>query len=1154
MRIRRIEIENLASLRGEQPVVDLADGPLAAAGLVAITGATGAGKTTILDAVCLALFDRTPRLEGRGEDPRELLSRGAGEARAAVELELDDGGRWYLEWAVHRARNAPDGNLQASRRRLLDAATGDLLAEGKTDVAALVAEHLELDFEQFTGVILLAQGDFAKFLQAGDADRSELLEKLTGSEIYSRLSVAAFERRKDRQATVDAVEQRLRDQSPLPADERRAVEEEADALEPRLAALEQELDGLQSARDWLTRLAELRREHRESVDALATARSDLDAFSGELRRLERGEAASRLAAPLEAVSGARRNADEARKAEDDARKALGEAEAAAKGRAGDLLRELARLDATSRAIADEVRRLEPFSAVTDEEIEALRELRREADEAARARRQAEERIEALEREEEELAERRTSVERELDEAGDEVESKRAELTALDEERRRLSLGRPVTTLAERRLRLAEAVQIHDELVDLDADAVARQLETEKAQKHRAEKVLENFRQRVAERRRRAEEHDRLVELAIAGAELAEQRHLLVPGEPCPLCGSEDHPWTEHDEVTEDDAATQGALDAARERRDELREEARLAEAEAEHAAEAVAEAAARAERTSERVDATEREITRQRGSWLGLRLLLTDLPETPLELDRDAVKSEERELQRVLGRLEEIRDREAALQSALESTGARKAELDTERAVLDEKLGRNAEELESTRAARSDAEDRAGRAIRRFRRHAEELADACALDAELSEAEYAEDADDLLDAVLEGRRALREAEERKRHVRELERGPGRRGRSLASEKMLEEMPEEISHGDAEPVERSLDDFAAGLEESVHSAEDAAARRSLLADRLARAEEQRRKAEERREEAVAALRDALLTSTFADEDELRAAILDADELESLRRHRDELRSAVERADATAARAERELRRHLEAAGSHGLERDAVEGEDADLDAETARVEESIGRLRRRLKTAGDRKMELRLALRRDDEIRRNRDSLADELETARAAYQRAARLYDLIGHSQGDKFRRFAQELNLDQLLELANLRLERLAPRYALERVEGSLEIRVIDRDMADERRPVNTLSGGESFLVSLALALALADLRRGRLDLGTLFLDEGFGSLDEDTLDTALDVLAELQARQATQILIISHVGALQERIAHRIEVEKMGGGRSRLAVRVTR
>ena len=151
MQIDRIRVCSLASLRGQQPEVSLVDPPLAEAGIVALTGPTGAGKSTLLDAVCLALFDETPRLAGRGSDPRELLSRGAAEARAQVELTLDDGARWRAEWTVHRARNRADGLLQPSRVRVTDLATGATLAEGKRDVRELVRVRLGLTFEQFTG-------------------------------------------------------------------------------------------------------------------------------------------------------------------------------------------------------------------------------------------------------------------------------------------------------------------------------------------------------------------------------------------------------------------------------------------------------------------------------------------------------------------------------------------------------------------------------------------------------------------------------------------------------------------------------------------------------------------------------------------------------------------------------------------------------------------------------------------------------------------------------------------------------------------------------------------------------------------------------------------------------------------------------------------
>jgi exonuclease SbcC len=307
--------------------------------------------------------------------------------------------------------------------------------------------------------------------------------------------------------------------------------------------------------------------------------------------------------------------------------------------------------------------------------------------------------------------------------------------------------------------------------------------------------------------------------------------------------------------------------------------------------------------------------------------------------------------------------------------------------------------------------------------------------------------------------------------------------------------------------------------------------------------------ERREESESRLRDALLGSPFADEAGLRAASMHGDAMRELRSRLESLDQEKVRRVTDDERSQAELAQHLEGAAF------AIEAEEAATGIEQerrGRLGADLETARSRHKESGDRHRVLEIELSKDDDQRARLKELSSELEHLEAARDRAARLYDLIGSKKGDKFRYYAQQLNLDQLLELANLRLELLEPRYCLARQAGKLDLEVIDQDMADERRPVTTLSGGESFLVSLALALALADLRRGSLQLGTLFLDEGFGSLDEDTLDQALSVLEQLQAEQATQILVISHVGALQERIAHRIDVSKRGGGQSELRVRI--
>lgn len=150
---------------------------------------------------------------------------------------------------------------------------------------------------------------------------------------------------------------------------------------------------------------------------------------------------------------------------------------------------------------------------------------------------------------------------------------------------------------------------------------------------------------------------------------------------------------------------------------------------------------------------------------------------------------------------------------------------------------------------------------------------------------------------------------------------------------------------------------------------------------------------------------------------------------------------------------------------------------------------------------------------------------------------------LIGSADGAKFSRFAQGLTLDYLIHLANRRLEKLHGRYVLQRkTADSLELQITDTWQADTQRDTKTLSGGETFLVSLALALALSDLVSHKTQIESLFLDEGFGTLDQETLDIALDALDNLNATGKT-IGVISHIEAMKERIAVQISVRKMNG-----------
>ena len=207
MRVLAIRGRNLASLEGEFSI-DFTEEPLASAGIFAISGPTGAGKSTLLDAMCLALFSRTPRTELAKEnnvrlrdvqeevlpqsDPRFLLRRGTASGYAEVDFVALNGCRYRTRWSVSRAREKESGRLQAARLTLYNIDAGKEEPGTNKDLQARIIELIGLTFDQFTRSVLLAQNDFSTFLKAEQGEKASLLEKLTGTEQYSEISRRIF--------------------------------------------------------------------------------------------------------------------------------------------------------------------------------------------------------------------------------------------------------------------------------------------------------------------------------------------------------------------------------------------------------------------------------------------------------------------------------------------------------------------------------------------------------------------------------------------------------------------------------------------------------------------------------------------------------------------------------------------------------------------------------------------------------------------------------------------------------------------------------------------------------------------------------------------------------------------------------------------------
>lgn len=282
--------------------------------------------------------------------------------------------------------------------------------------------------------------------------------------------------------------------------------------------------------------------------------------------------------------------------------------------------------------------------------------------------------------------------------------------------------------------------------------------------------------------------------------------------------------------------------------------------------------------------------------------------------------------------------------------------------------------------------------------------------------------------------------------------------------------------------------------------------------------------------------ALAASPFADAWAFEAALLSAPERQRLIALKESLQTAHQQAMALL-QAARGRQTQLEAQALTALPLEELVAQLAALEAQRNMLSEQMGAQR--------------ALLAKDEQQRTSQQALFEQISAQTTETDIWQRLDSLVGSAKGDKYRKFAQGLTLDHLLHLANRHLARLHGRYLLRRkATGELELDIVDGWQGDVARDTRTLSGGESFLVSLALALSLSDLVSNKTSIDSLFLDEGFGTLDGDTLDIALTALDTLNA-SGKMIGVISHVESLKERIPAQIRVEKGGGvGHSRLVV----
>lgn len=1205
MQILKLSFENINSLKGAWTIDFQA--PDFRSGIFAIVGPTGSGKTTILDAICLALYGHTPRIGSITQNANEVMNRDCDSCRSSLEFQTLSG-RYRATWSQKKQKNFDKtgkyGQVVSTMEKFEDGCwipitDGSKVTSKKQEVQKIIG----LSFDQFKRSVMLSQGDFAAFLKSKPNERAQTLEQITGTQIYSLLSTKVYDLAEEQKKLFED-KQREVELSPVLDDavvltkqeQLKGITEEAKVLETQISKIEKESRWISETAELrnqflrvkaeLERLKENRNEffRKENVVRLAEhAQNILPIFNTliDKQSLREDSIKEKSAAENELV-----NATKSLKEKDFNFKAAEEAlnnENLQKPKKLALFSQIEFLDAeisplikSSRLAQEEKIKLENETSdckdhlnKAKEDIRKLeedrekRDLERKEDIKGAFLYQRKDELRDCKITAETLSAALADAEGKADKASETVKSQEKEAEALrirkekiasvieadkvllKEAEKRLSEildGKTLDELTQEQLSfseqipLLEAVKSALKAVCDQKEEIVRQedvMQRDSAELDNWSSKKEGYEKEIQSLTSRQEELEALVQID----ELTKVRAELKEGEPCPVCGSLEHPFAAN--LPPEVATAKERLAVVKEESTDLQKNQKEADRKIDVLKDRILVSEKRLKELRKNLDLAEEELTLKCGRAGLTREGVTEEAAAVLITKKESLLID------IKKRIAKARDAESKAAAAKEKIAGTTEELHRAEMVFSNAQTKF-ESAKSLLAQAQTGREKARTELEQFWRKTAKEYGSVITDGELfahnpelfkrwiaKAAKYEE----LLESCreIENSLAIKKGTlpglvESVERLEKSSREKSDQAAELQTELKTKQLQRDKLYGtklveiERKAYERLLSQLAEAKDQAYENLSKARSVQAAAEQRLKTAEQRSAEAEKNLLSAKTEWTDALKKEKFESEEDWRRARLDSEAINALHKeitdYKAQSRSAADRfSEADKKLAEKESQKLTD----KSLE--VLEAEKREASAEKEKLLEQKGELQKELKT--------------DEEARIKRAGIEDELKKLKHQVAVWDRLNTLVGSSSGDKYRRYVQSLVLLTLLKNANVELTKLHSRYRLAKGGGDMEIKVIDSDLADQERPTDNLSGGETFIVSLALALGLAQMASNNVRIDSLFLDEGFGTLDDDSLEKALNALSSLNAQGKT-VGLISHVDQIKERIPSKIVVKR--------------